>query len=415
MNKVTSHIERVNILEVMGNAIAGGMEIYVARLIESLPVERFKVFCLCPFESRFTAQLRALGAEVYVAKFEDEPSWAALQLATTLVRTCAIDVIHSHLTNAHLLAGLTSKLTGAPALATIHGRSIALMDFEINRLTDMHVSVVCQSAYQQALSLGIRGDRIHLIPNGVATDVFAPRGKSDYLQRTLGLPAGTPLIGLIARLAPEKGPEVFLRMAWLARQVRPDLHYVLVGVGPLLEALQASVCALQLKEVVHFAGAQADMAQIYASLDLVVSSSHSEGMPLALLEAMASGLPVIATHVGGVAELIEVDTTGLLVEARDSEGLARAVIALMAEPELRHAMGRAARTRVEENFTLQASTEHMLNLLSALAQSAQTTNARRMSTIASVGTASSGKTTPAAKSGALSTSIEPLATNDRSN
>lgn len=364
-----SSARHVNVMEIIGNAIVGGMESYVSRLVAHLPADKFTVTCVCPFESRFTDNLRLLGGDVVVTAIQDDPTWAAIQTITALTRAKAIDVIHAHLPNAHVLAALVGKLSDTPVLATVHGRAISSMDLEIHRAAGTHLSVVCRAAYLNAFGNGVRPDRLHLVPNGIDGAVFRPGGRSNSLQKMLALPGDTPLVAFVGRLSPEKGPEVFLRMAWLVREACPFAHFVLIGDGPLKEKLTAMVAQMDLKNTVHFAGEQNDMSKIYPSLELVVSSSHSEGMPFALMEAMASGLPVVATHVGGSADIVEVGVTGFLARAGDYETLAKSVVTLLSQSELRQSMSAAARARAERQFPWSESIAAMTNLLVSLASS----------------------------------------------
>src|SRR5688500_8758973 len=212
--KIISTAERpINLLQIIGGAIVGGMETYVLRLLQRLPQDLFRVTCLCVCESRFTAQLRDIGCSVHVTPITDEPNWQSIQLGVSLIRADAIDVIHAHLPNAHLLAGILGRLTETPALATIHGRHLAMRDFEVHKLTHTHISVVAKTAYFQALSLGIPASKLRFIANGVDTKIFRPVPKTNYLHSIVNIPAETPLVGFIGRLSPEKGPEVFIQVA----------------------------------------------------------------------------------------------------------------------------------------------------------------------------------------------------------
>ena len=381
-----SIVRRLNILEIVGNAIVGGMETYVAHLISHLPQDGFNVFCVCPFESRFTARLRSLGCQVFVTPVTDDPSWASLQSVTSLANSHAIDVIHAHLPNAHLLGAIVGKFVDTPVLATVHGRTLSLMDLEVHRSTGTHLSVVCQSAYLNALMHGIRSDRLHLVANGVDCDTFQPRQGSSFLQRALGLARQTRLVGFVGRLSPEKGPEVFLRAAWLVRQSCPDVHFVFVGNGPLLGKLTTTARHMGAGDWLHFAGELTDMPQVYGSLDVVVSTSHAEGMPLVLMEAMACGVPVVATHVGGVAELVVVGETGFLARAGDYEGIAESTTRLLVEPGLRDAMGAAGRLRAEEKFSLVKSVAEMAGVLTTLAGAAHGIRMTGLSSVDAQGT-----------------------------
>ena len=356
----------IPLLEILGNAIVGGMESYVLSLVRGLSPERFKIICLCPFESRLTDDLRKAGAEVYIAPICEDVHWETLQLAMTIVRMHGVRLLHAHLPNAHLLASLLSSITGVPAVATIHGRSIPMRELEISQLGFTHLTVVCQNAYMHAIGVGLPEERVHLIRNGVDCVRFANAKTSHYLHNIFGIPATHRLIGFVGRMSPEKAPDVFVRMASLLDGLLPETHFVMVGEGPLLSELRALVNDLRLSDRIHFAGLQSDMPMVYHSLELLVSASTTEGMPFALMEGMAAGLATVATPVGGVPEIVEVGTTGLLVEPGEPRRLAQAVAELMRDPARRTAMGAAARVRVLERFSLEDSVHQMDSLLHRL-------------------------------------------------
>jgi glycosyltransferase involved in cell wall biosynthesis len=367
--KIISTAERpINLLQIIGGAIVGGMETYVLRLLQRLPQDLFRVTCLCVCESRFTAQLRDIGCSVHVTPITDEPDWQSIQLGVSLIRADAIDVIHAHLPNAHLLAGILSRMTETPALATVHGRYLTMRDLEVHKLMQTHISVVAKTAYFQALSLGIPVSKLRFIANGVDTKIFHPAPKTGYLHSLINIAPGTPLVGFIGRLSPEKGPEVFIQAANIAHIELKNCHFVLVGEGPMRGRLKDEIDKLGLDDCVHLAGLQNDMPKVYASLDLVVSTSYSEAMPLAMIEAMASGLPVIATNVGGVVDIVEVGHTGLLNSINDVKGIANNIVTLMLDDSTRAEMGRAARKRAEEKFELSDSASQTSELLSSLTQ-----------------------------------------------
>ncbi len=369
MASIQSASSRTNVLQVMGNSIVGGMEHCVLRLIQNLPRERFGVSVLCPCESRFTDRLRGLGCEVVTAVMPPEPVWSSIQLGAALVRCNAIDVIHAHLPNAHLLAGLVGKLTGKPVLATIHGRQLTLPDLEAQRGCGTQLNVVCKPTYFHALALGVNPSALHLIPNGVDTTVFAPRRSTvSALRERFAIAPAAPLIGFVGRLSPEKGPEVFLRAALALRETCPQAHFIVVGEGPMSAELSGFIERSGLGGNVHLAGLQEDMPGVYAQLDIVVSSSHAEAMPLALMEAMACGLPVIATRVGGVPDLVQHGVNGWLVSDGDHEGIGHRVRALVDDPALRATMGGCGRERAVERLSLADSVHSMARLLARLAQ-----------------------------------------------
>lgn len=358
---------RIHVLEVVGNAIVGGMETYVERLVENLPADRFAVTALCPFESPFTERLRARDVEVLVTPMPEDPPWASIQMACAMVKAGGIDVLHAHLPNAHALAGIAGRLTGKPVLATLHGHKVGVLDLEIHRHAGTHLSVVCRQSYFHALGLGVSAGQLSCNPNGVDTEAFKPRPRpAGSLRAALDISTNAPVVGFLGRLSPEKGPEVFLRAALLAHARLPDAHFVLVGDGPLAASLAASIKTLRLEHRVHLAGLRRDVADVLNDIDVLVSSSHSEAMPLAVMEAMASGLPVVATRVGGLPDMVEQGESGWLVAPNDYDDIATRLEQILATPAERERMGQAARARAVGKMALADSVERVAQLLTRL-------------------------------------------------
>jgi len=363
---------RLHVLECVGNAIVGGMERWVERLVGQLPRDRFRVSLLCPYEGRFSATLRALGAEVFCVPMPEDPCWSAVQVVQALVRSSGVDLLHAHLPNAHALAGLVSRLTDVPLLSTIHGRQLTLLDLEVHRAVHSHLSVVCRHSYYHALGLGVDMRRLSCEPNGVDTHGFHPGPRpAQGLRARLGLAQEAPLVGFVGRLSPEKGPEQFLRAVSLLQEGLPEAtRFVMVGEGPMQAALEAEQARLGLGQRVLLTGHWDDMPGLYRELDLLVSTSHSEAMPLALMEGMASGLPVLATRVGGIPEIVQHGLSGWLVAARDIEDIAGRVRQMLAQPGLRQRMGAAARQDMVERLDLGPSLDRVATLMQALARPA---------------------------------------------
>ena len=358
---------RIHVLEILGNAIVGGMETYVERLVENLPPERFAVTALCPFESPFTERLRARDIEVLVTPMPDDPPWSSIQMTCAMIKAGAIDLLHAHLPNAHVLAGIAGRLTGKPVLATLHGHRIGVLDLEVHRNAGTHLSVVCRQSYFHALGLGVSAGQLSCNPNGVDTEAFKPRPRSeDGIRAALRIPASARVVGFLGRLSPEKGPEVFLRAALLARTRLPDAHFVFVGDGPLASTLRETIARLKLEDRVHLAGVRRDVATVLNDLDVMVSSSHSEAMPLAVMEAMASGLPVVATRVGGLPDMIDQGESGWLVAPNDFEEIATRLQQILATPGELARMSTAARRRAVEKMALTDTVERVVALMTRL-------------------------------------------------
>jgi glycosyltransferase involved in cell wall biosynthesis len=371
--------QRINVLEIIGNGIVGGMESYVRNLIRLLPANQFRVTCLCPYESAFTVALRRMNCTVYITPVTDDPTWRAIQMAVEIVRSQNINLIHAHLPNAHVLAGIAGRLTKTPALATVHGMNVSTLELSVSRITETPLIVVCQEAYAQALATSIPLERLTLIPNGVDTETFRPDVSGEAFRQMINVPPGVPLVGFVGRLAWEKGPDKFLRVAERVHEQRPDVHFAMVGEGPMEDKINLMLKRMRLSDYVHTVGLMTDTWNIYPAFDLLAQTSRHEGMPLTLLEAMACARPVVAIGVGGVAELVEHGTSGLIISPRegaglmnkfpdnDWEGIASAVLALLARPAQLERMGRAGRRRVEELFDVRTSAKMTAELFQRLA------------------------------------------------
>ena len=352
---VSDNNDRIHVLEVLGNAIVGGMENYVRNLIDRLPEDQFRVTCLCPYESEVTAAIRQMGCDVFVTFMAEDPVWRSIQSTVALIRQQRIDIIHAHMPKAHVLAGIAGSLTQTAVVATVHGMEITAEELGISRATGSHLVVVCQAARSQALALGVPVESVSLIPNGIDLKRFIPDPGNQAFRSSLAVPPDAPLAGFVGRLGWEKGPDQFVHAAKVVHDQRPDVHFVLVGEGHMDGELASLIRELDLGGCVHLAGLRNDTWNVYPALDVLVQTSRVEGMPLVLLEAMACGCPVVAMGVGGVLELIEVGTTGLLSAPGDWAGIGHALLKLLASPSQMEQMGPAARRRAETLFDLERS------------------------------------------------------------
>lgn len=354
------------LLEIIGNAIVGGMETYTRNLIANLPRDEYEITCILPYESAYTASLRALGCKVYITPIHDDPMWRSIEMSLQVIRQEGIDVIHANLANAHTLAGVVGRMSNTPTVATIHSRSLWIQELSVTRLTGMNLITVCQEAQSQALATGIEPERLTLIRNGVDVNRFHPSHCGAEFRESIGVDPDTLLVGFVGRISWEKGPDKFVQVASRIHQQLPDVRFVMVGEGPVEPDIHGIIDQTGMGDHITMVGLRRDIETVYPAFDLLIQTSRSEAMPLALLEGMASGVPVVAISVGGVAELVEGGTTGLLVSPGDWpgvsspypgdwEGIACAALDLLRQPERLKVMGRAARERIEKHFDLRTS------------------------------------------------------------
>lgn len=359
--------ERTHILEVLGNAIVGGMENYVRNLAANLPSHEFKVSLLCPFESPYTVLLRSEGRDVYIAPLRDDPPWRTVELICTLVRETGVDLLHAHLMNAHTVAAMAGRLCGTPTVATLHGMSLHPQEISVARTTGSHTIVVCREAWSQALAVGLAPERVSLVPNGVDLATYHPMSAEPAeFRRTIDVGPADLLVGFVGRLAWEKGPDKFLKAAEYILQRRPDVHFAMVGTGLMEKDLVATIRRAGLESRIHMIGLAREPHRIYPALDLLLHTSRADAMPLTILEAMASGVPVVAIGVGGVPEIVATGETGILVGTTewpgivseypgDWEGVALAALALLSNSAKLKSMAGASVRRAQACFDIRQS------------------------------------------------------------
>jgi glycosyltransferase involved in cell wall biosynthesis len=260
---------------------------------------------------------------------------------------------------AHAVGALAARMARTPVLATIHAMHLSMWDLEVHRLARTHLCVVSEAARAHALSVGVEAARLTLIRNGVDGVRFAPCSTR--------VRDGDRVVGYVGRLSPEKNPALFLRTAALVLARRPQTRFAVIGDGPMRAELEALAGELAIRHAVAFEGECEDMPERYRGLDLLLATSWHEGTPLAVLEAMASALPVVATDVGGVPELVVSGVTGWLAPPGDEGTLAERVVALLQSRDTMRRFGEAARVRATTSFSLDDQVRRTATLLHALA------------------------------------------------
>ena len=198
--------------------------------------------------------------------------------------------------------------------------------------------------------LRMDANRVTVIHTGIDPPPERNAAAAESLRRTWGVPPGEPLIVTVARLSYEKGIDTLIDAAALLRETHPRARVAVVGDGPDERGLEEQIRRRGVADVVQLAGFHADVWPVFEAADIVCMPSKSEGMPNVLLEAMATGCPVVATNVGGVPEAISSGENGLLVEPKDAAALASALASLIDDAPMAQRLARAARRTVEQRF-----------------------------------------------------------------
>ncbi len=347
----------MRIVHFVENLERGGLERVVIELIRAQREAGDECRVICLFQpGLLAAELTAMGVQVDACGKRAGADLVALRRARAWLREWPGAVLHTHNAAAHYHAVLAALgLAPATVVNTRHGmgapdpasRKERLYRWAARRSDT--VVAVCEAARRHFAAQGVRPRRALLtILNGIRTETLDPASAQarSALTAALALPAGTRLVGTVGRLNPVKDQAGLIRAFGLLQRGRPDTALVLIGDGPARAELEALALAEGLAERVRFLGDRNDVAALLPGLDVFALSSISEGYSVALLEACAAALPVVATEVGGNAEIVTEGVNGQLVPARDPAALAAALEALLADPARADAMGRAGRERV---------------------------------------------------------------------
>ncbi|MEO6357799.1 MAG: glycosyltransferase family 4 protein [Ferruginibacter sp.] len=360
---------RISVLEIIGSATQGGMENQILSFLKNISLDEFSICCICPCESRFTRTLRELGLPVFVTPLADDPQWRSIQTTLEVCRLHNVDVIHAHMPKSHVLAAIAGSLAHKPVVATIHGMHLTTHELGVALACKSYLIANCSETYIQALSLGIPNDRVRFLPNGVDTTIFNPEKDGLNFRNSIGVSPTTPLVGFIGRLEYEKGPDLFMSAAAYIHERDANVHFVVVGAGSMNNELKASCLKYRFGEHLHFVDWSIDLPEIYPAFDIIAQTSRSDGTSLVVLEAMASGTPVIGMSVGGVRDIIENEHTGVLVNEGDWEQLGNQILKLLKTPLLLKAMGSASRERVEQYFNIAQNASDTASILQYVARS----------------------------------------------
>jgi glycosyltransferase involved in cell wall biosynthesis len=339
----------------------GGAERVLIQAAAALRAHGFEVL-VAAFEGRggqVARELSASGVTVIDLRISRHVALWAIPNVVRLLRECRVSVIYTFLIHAHLVGRLAGRLAGTPVVLSsqqVMGWEGRLADW-LNRVTSRwctRVVAVSSNVADYLVRIGVPRNKVVVIYNCVDVAGFS-------CEASAASAAG--LIGSVARLSPEKDHATLLRALALVRKTYPDVRLVLAGDGPERPRLESLAGDLGVASAVEFLGQVADVRPLLSSIDVFVQSSHVEGLPVAVLEALAACRPVIATDVGGNREAVVDGECGYLVPPSHPEALAAAIARVLADPVGAAAMGRRGRQHVQAQFGREAMVRRTLALL----------------------------------------------------
>jgi glycosyltransferase involved in cell wall biosynthesis len=333
-------------IDLVNSLLARGHDVYVALRPDSPMARPLEV----PSDRRFDLTLRnSLDIR------------SAIDLAR-LVRDLKIEVVHAHLGRDYPIAAIA---TNGPS-KLICTRHVLFTLGKLQRITCKRISRFIAVSDPVAISLRsqrlVPADRITVVPNGVDIAKITTILKNtdvDAIRKKLNLERGRRLVVTVGELNPLKGHEDFVRAASIVARERPDVDFVIAGEdrsksGENLKRLKAAIAREELENRVHLVGWVDNLPGLLAASDVFVSASHTESFGLAILEAMACGLPVVATRTGGAQELIRDLESGLTIKIRDFREMAKAIQSVLRDELLRITLGRNAAESARSEFSLES-------------------------------------------------------------
>lgn len=304
------------------------------------------------------------GLPVFPLRIRSEASIiSALRLARHMKKAnCAL--VHSHDAHAAAVSAMAASRAKVPIRVISRRVDFPLKDnyfskIKYHREID-RVIAISEGVKKVLLSSGIDKNKISVIPSGIDYTPFENIESRDYLHKELGFSDDDFLVGIVAHLADHKGHKYLIEAAGIIKEKAPQIKLIIVGKGPLRMELDEQVKKTDVDDIVFFLGFREDVPRILASLDLFVLSSYLEGLGTSIMDAMASRLPVVATEVGGIPELVTHEKTGLLVPPRDPRALAEAILKLYRDRKLATLYGEEGYKVVHEKYSSRAMAKKII-------------------------------------------------------
>ncbi|MBO8170322.1 MAG: glycosyltransferase family 4 protein [Bacillaceae bacterium] len=350
----------IKVVHIIGGGEYGGAENHIIQLISSFSPQ-VEASVICFYESAFSEALRKKQIHVEVLDYPRFDPRIAIGLGRVLDQM-GPDILHTHGVKANFFGRLLARRRHIKVVTTVHSHLkhdydrlpikllTYLMEYSTRRFSD-HFICVSKAIGEDVVRSGVSKDKVSIVPNGIEMERFQALTDRTLIKQELGLSPDAFVVGAVARLRPVKGVHLLIEAAAQLVRDRDDVHVVIIGDGPERPELERRVREQGIADHVHFLGFQQQIERYMYSLDCFVNASLSEGLPLAVLEAMACRVPVVATSVGAVPEMIEHERDGILIEKNSVEAIVEGVRRVLDDPALRSSMVERAYKKVLNHFT----------------------------------------------------------------
>jgi len=343
----------LRVMFVITSMPVGGAETLLVEVIRRMDRSRFAPELCCLKYLGPLGEVLAEEIPAFTGLLAQKYDFAVLWRLTKLMRQRQIDAVVTVGTGGDKMfwGRLAARAAGVPVICSaLHSTGlpdhVELPNRLLAPITDAFIGVAEPHGRYLIEHEGCPARKVRVIPNGVDLERFHPRWPQSTVQQELTIAPGTPVVGIVAALRPEKNHELFLQAAALVRKELPETQFLIVGDGPQREKLESLAGELSLTGAVRFLGTRSDVPQLLSLVDVLLITSHMEANPISILEAMACEKPVIATRVGSIPETVLDGKTGYLVAPGNAAELADRVVELLVHPDRAATMGRAGREHV---------------------------------------------------------------------
>lgn len=346
----------MNLVQMIDSFKVGGAEKLQLTFAEAIRSQNVKltVLCLRNQYDPMRAELEALGARVVVIEGASLLDPRRLRHLIRFFKEYPQDVIHAHLTTANILGTWVGRWLGLPSIATLHSTSLEtglrgrMELLTMHHLTDKVVAVghSVKDAYQEA----VPASKLTVLPNAVKLlPQLSLAERTSVRHEVTGDPNRCILIA-VGRLVAAKGYEDLITAFAQVQQSFKNATLLIVGDGPMRVVMEAKIREHGMEDHIRLLGQRSDVPRLLAAADVFVSSSHWEGLPVSILEAMSAGLPIVATSVGDIPHVLR-DGLGIVVPTKQPDELAMALCAMLGDHQKRVRMGQAAREHVQLHYS----------------------------------------------------------------
>ena len=355
------------ILQVDTSRGFGGQQEWVLRLSDALAKSGHRVILACSPDTPLARRGAERGLPMLALPVRNSLDLRAIQTLARTIRREKIDVIHTHNAITSWLAWFAGHawplVPRRPALIrTRHLMKKTRYGFPYRYLSDRVVAVSAHLQSYLVEEMGVPSSKVTVISPGIDTELYKPAPGKERVRAELGIPAGVPVIGMIAFLRRDKGQWVLIEAAPTILSRFPEARFLLVGSGGDEQKLRNSVRERGMEERFIFTGYRTDIPRLLTAIDFVAAPSLREGLGVSILEAMAAEKPVVASGVGGILEVVSDGENGLLAPPGNATALAETLLSLLTDPGRAKKMGEAGRKMVEQRYSLDRAVDQTVAL-----------------------------------------------------